>query len=134
MATPLTASAQYNARRRRRIAQNVSAYAEFVATPEDLGNVAANADSATAITLPADGRLAVALDDVTDPADISLKDGVGETFGNGGVADYVQRLSVFPRGREVVVHRATGCPAGTCSIYLLDEWQRPLLIATATFT
>jgi hypothetical protein len=99
-----------------------------------LGNVAANADSGTSITIPADGRLAVSLDDVTVAGDISLDDTVVQTSGGGGVADFVQRLAIVPKGREVVVHRDTGCPAGACSIYVLDEWQRPHLIATATFT
>ena len=135
MATPLIASVRYNARRRRRIAQNLSAYAVLIETPEDLGNVAANADSATSFVLPADGRLAVSLDDVTVASDISLKDNdSGQVFGGGGVADFVQKLSVLRRGREIVVHRSLACPSGDCSIYILDEWQNPFLIATATFT
>ena len=133
MAAPLSASVQYFARRRRRIAQNISAYKSLIASPASLGSVAANGDS-SAVTLPADGRLAVSLDTSTSASDISINDGVDQTYGSGGAADFVQRLDSTPKGRQVVIHRAAGCPAGACSLYVLDEWQRPQLIATATFT
>jgi len=128
------ASAQFYARRRRRIAQDISAYSGLVATPTNLGAVAANADSGVSVTLPANARLAIALDDVTVASDLSIKDGVNQVFGAGGAADFVQKLDTTQRGREVVVHRSLTCPSGTCSLYVLDAWSRPLLIATATFT
>jgi hypothetical protein len=227
MSAPL-ASASFYARRRRRIAQDLSAFASLIATPANLGAVAADADSGTAVTLPANARLAISLDDVTvafdaysdtfvaadvgdsftvSPAhgfvtgdgpfefvagggvlptgvsegtlywlivtsttafqvaasqadalaetevtisnagtphatrvvkrvegDLSIKDGVDQVYGGGGVADFVQKLDQTPKGRDVVVHRSLACPSGTCSLYVLDAWSRQLLIATATFT
>lgn len=133
MATAL-ASVQFYARRRRRIAQDIHSYASLIATPADLGVVAVSSDSAVFVTLPANGRLAISLDDVTVEGDLSIKDGVDQVYGPGGAADFVQRLDQTPRAREVVVHRSAVCPSGVCSLYVVDSWQRPLLIATATFT
>lgn len=124
----------YERCRRRRAAQDFKAYEGLIDTPTNLGVVAAGADSAVSITLPANARLAISLDDITVAKDLSIKDTVNQVYGGGGVADFVQRLDVTPRGREVVVHRSLTCPSGDCKLYILDFWRRPYVIATATFS
>lgn len=133
MAT-LRQMAVYNAMQRRKRLQDKSDFAPLFASPEALGNVAAGATSATTFTMPANARLGVSLDALTDPGDISVDDGVNVVSGGGGAADVVQRLDVVPEGREVAIVRALGCPAGAATIYLLDEWNLPFAVATATFT
>lgn len=128
---------RFHARERRRAAQDLKEFDALRDSPQNLGTVAAGGDSASSVTLPANARLAVSLDDVTDENDLSLKnndDPQDQVFGGGGPADFVQKLSRFREAQEITVHRDTDCPSGSFTMYVLDEWERPFAIATATFT
>lgn len=123
----------HNAIQRRKAAQNKSDFSALFGSPASLGSVAAGASSST-VAVPANARLGVSLDVITDPQDLAVDDGVNIVYGGGGAADFVQRLDVVPESREVAIVRALGCPAGSATLYFLDEWELPFVIATATFT
>lgn len=126
MATRRTASLAAN-RRRRRIAQDLVAYKDLIANPEDLGSLTSGSESGE-LFLPANARLAVSLDDVTAAGDIVV---AGRSI-VGGVAGRLFSLGYFERG-PITVTRGGQARGGELTLHVLDEWGHARAIATATF-
>lgn len=123
MASPQGGAASA-ALRRRKAAQNRTAFNAIVATPADWGDP---------VVLPANSRLGISFSEDLAAGDITVSDGVN-TFGIPDIAaDVVHNFPhQFERGREITVNNVTA-PAGDITLYVLDEWTRPAAIASTTF-
>ena len=121
------------ASKRRKAAQDLSKYKSLIASPTSLGSAAAGA-SLTAFKLLANSEYAVSINAVTVAQDISLNYGTRSIKTSGGAADKLFKIGRLERGRNITITRAASCPAGTLKLYVLDEWERPRLIATGTFS
>jgi hypothetical protein len=120
-------------KKRRKAAQEHKSFAALRAAPAALGSAAAGG-SLQAFKLPANARLALSVNAPTVTGQVTAAIN-GHTLGiMGGKAGAVQPLGLWERGQELVIKRAAGGPAGTVTLYVLDDWSRPSPIATGTFT
>lgn len=124
----------FQRRKRNKVARDLKAFAALIASPFDLGSAAADNPLPNTFNLPGTARLGVSIDAITVQGDIVVDIGGRELNISGGVADKLFKLDVGIRAREVTVIRSATCPAGDLSLYVLDEWQRPYLIASGVFT
>ena len=124
----------YRSKERRGRAQEVSAFKALVATPASLGSCGVGA-SLTAFRLPANATLGISLNAITTNAHISTTCSNGKTLASqGGASGLFQKLGWYERSRTITINRLSGCPAGTLTLYVLDEWNRRKVIATGVFT
>jgi hypothetical protein len=124
----------YQRRRRTKLARDINMFSSLVNSPFDLGSASAGNALGNTFNLPGTARLGVSIDAVTAAGDITVSVG-GRVFGiAGGAADRVFRLDVGIRGREVELSRGVGAPAGNVKLYVLDEWQRPYVVAEGVFS
>ena len=122
----------YRNRRRRRSAQDVRLFQALIASPLDLGTVGAGNPLPNALDLPANGNLGVSVDAITSTGDLVVNVGDRQIGISGGAADTVFRLGYGERAESVEVDLGGGAPSGDVSLYVLDEWFRPFVIATGT--
>jgi hypothetical protein len=95
------------------------------------GDVASPFDaSATPYTMKANARLAVSHSAGVTAGQLRVLDN-GKTLKTPALtANAKYRLDVVPKGRQVTIQ----CDAaGVVHLYVLDQWMRPRLVATATF-
>lgn len=119
---------------RKRAARDLSQYDALRASPAGLGSAAAGA-SLSALALPANSDIGVSLDATTSSGDIVVATSTGRSLGiGGGASGQVFRLGWLEEGVELTVQRGGSAPAGTLTLYVLDEWHRAFPIATGTFT
>ena len=120
--------------KRRECAKEVSNYRLVIATPTSLGSCIAGA-SLTAYRLPQNAVVGISLNAVTTSSHISASISGGRTLRtSGGASAVLQKLGYLERSRTLTINRLAGCPSGTLSVWILDEWNRKKLIATGTFT
>ena len=125
-------AALHNIRQRQRKARDNAKFEPLVESPADLGS-AADGGSLSAFELRANARLGISLDVATDDEDITVSVGSDVYGWTARGAGEVLDLPWSEEGRELVVNR-TGAPAGTVNVWLLDQWRRPTLIASGTFS
>ena len=133
MATALELRYRRLEQRRRIDRARITEYDSLVASPADLGNVAALGTS-SALTLPAGARLALSCSVGLSAEDVTVNVGGRESFTHPDLAaDEVHRGYTGGRQMDVTVTRNAG-PAGTLTLYILDPYNRKLAVATATLT
>lgn len=124
----------FHRRKHNRIARDLNLFAALIDSPFDLGTAAADAPLLETFNLPGTGRLGISVDQVTEPGDITISIGGREYGIGGGVANKVFRLDVGIRGRGIIVTRGAAAVAGNVKLHVLNEWQRPFVIATGVFS
>lgn len=125
----------YYRRRKRRAVADEKAFAALDATPHDFGNVAENATSSTNLTLPANVRLAAAVNAILSQSDVIVNIGPNKSPEcPAAAADEIFQLGFGEKNGVVSVFRATGAPSGTFTLYRVDTFGRATAIGTATFT
>lgn len=124
----------YRHRRRRRVAQDLTAYAALIETPHDLGSAAAGSDLPNPLSLPANARLAFSASEALDDGDITVTIGGRNLVLPALSADEIFRLSYGERAESVVAGSDIDAPACDVTLYVLDEWQREAAIATGSVT
>jgi hypothetical protein len=119
------ATRQYYARRRRREAQDFTAYNGVVASPVDLGM--------DTLALPANGYIGIGSDTDLAAGDITITFG-GHAIDVGALThDAVpMRLGRFERSEEVTITQNAG-PSCLVTVYVFDQWRRSYAIATRSF-
>lgn len=135
MAAPQT-GAHRAALRRRRAAQDKSAFRLVVADPVDLG-VAADGGSLDAFPQLANARLGISFSAtmLQAQANITIHGSKTRTLKLPAslAADVVFDLQNIERGFSVVINNVTAPPCDV-TLYVLDEWTRPTEIAFGEFT
>lgn len=124
----------YYARRRLRINQEVKAFDSLVSSPFDLGSAAAGNPLPNTFALPHNGRFAISASQITAQGDLLISFGTRTLTTDGADADSIVRLHYADRGKEVQVSSGGACPASNVTLYLLDEFFRPLAIATGSIS
>lgn len=124
----------YQRRKRNKLTREINSFSSLVSSPFDLGTAAAGNALPETFNLPGTARLGVSLDAVTETGDITISIGSRSYGIAGGAADKVFKLDVGIRAREIEVSRGSGAPAGDVKLYVLDEWQRPYVIAEGVFS
>lgn len=120
--------------RRRKTAQDISAHRALIAAPASLGTAANGTVLPASVVLRAPVRIAVSFSVPVGAGLITVSiAGRAQTI-PALAANRVHRLDVGERGQAVTVRGETGCPAGTVTVHVLDEWMRPRDIATGTVT
>ena len=126
-ASPRQAALFYNRERRRDAAKVQHATLQF-----DLGTVGAGGDLPESYTLAAAGDFAISFDAPVAAGEVTVATEVGRTLGTPALAaDQIHRLGYFERARTLTV---TSAIAGTATLYVLDNWRRPIVVATGVFT
>jgi len=120
----------FNARKRQLAAQNFTSYKDDIASPVDLGSVAAGNDL-SAYTTPAGSRLAVSFSNPITAGQLTVAIGANTLGIPDLAADEVRRLDWAENTEQVVINSAI---AGTVTLYVLNQWQEPFQIATGVFT
>lgn len=127
------ATVQHRRRADQRLRADVSQFAGLIASPSNLGSVAA-ASSSNPLQLPANASLGLSFSVAVAAGDLSLDIGPNKVVNVPAlVADRVFRRGYGEESQAIVVNRH-GAPAGTATVYILDGIGRALAIATATFT
>lgn len=104
--------------RARNTRENFAAFRPLIETPGSL---------TTGVVMPANSRLGVSASVDVDPGALLVAvNGVDQGVA-GGPADMVFLLGYFEKARTVTL--GTGA-VGDVSLYVLDGWNRPYLIAT----
>lgn len=98
--------------------RNFSRFRALIETPGSL---------ADGLVMPANSRLGVSTTEDTDPGALLVAVNNAEVAVGGGPAGMVFRLPYVEKDKLVTV--APSAP-GVVSLYVLDEWNRPYLIAT----
>lgn len=124
-------AALYHARRRRRAAQDFKDFEGDIASPFDLGTVAATTPLPNPYVMPANSRLAISFSTGITQGQLTVDIGAKTVETTALSADEIYRLEVGEEAEEII---PTAAIAGTVTLYVLDEWQRPSAIATGTFT
>lgn len=124
---------QFIRRKDRRDRQMFHAYDALIASPADLGTVADLAAS-SALTLPANGRLAISHSVALSAEDVNVDIAATKNFSHGALdADQIFKGGFGEEGKDVVVNR-DGAPAGDFSLYVVNPFGVPFVIATVTFS
>lgn len=120
---------------RRKRAEEWSRLATLIGTPHDFGNIAAGGSSAGNLAVPASVRLAAAVDGALSVSDVTINVGTRAHDNPAtGAADVVWSAGVAWRNELMTVDRAVGSPAGTLTIYAVNDFGERSAIATGTFT
>jgi len=110
-----------------------SRYATFIASPQMLVGGIAPAIS-NALVLPANAYLAVSSDVSVTSGDVVINIAGGRVLGTPTlIANELHEIGFFELGREVTLEK-TIAGAATITLYFLDRWKRPSIIASSTFT
>lgn len=121
-------SALHNASRRREAAASLSEFAALRAAPSDLGSHAAG--GIYTLEWPGRGRVAVSSDGVLTAGQIVIN---GHSIA-AGAANAVLRGPWLEEGKTLSLVTDAGLGASTLKVYVIDEWNRPYQVATATVT
>ncbi len=125
---------EYYRRERRRERADHSEFDTLIATPQDLGNVAASGAS-SALVMPAKSRLAISHSVALSASDVTIDIGARRTFSHPDLAaDELHNGWYAERSQDIVINRGAGAPAGTFTLYVIREHGKAYAIATATFT
>lgn len=121
-------------RRKQKTRRDVKDFGALIATPANLGNVAA-ASSSSSVQLPANGRLAVSCSVVVAAGDLSLDIGPNKVLNIPALgANEIYNPNVHgEEGQSITVNRS-GAGLSTVTVYVMDGIGRLRPIATATFT
>jgi len=122
----------FAARRRRRRAQDLSAYAALIAAPDDLGS-AADLESLDDFVVPARAELAISFDEAVEAGDVVVTVDGRDMEIPALEADAVHSLQWAERGHVVSVGNSSA-PACAATLHVLDQWRRPSPIATGDLT
>ena len=126
-------AALYWARKRRKTAARVRAFAALIASPQALTGTIAPGISG-ALAMPANGLLAVSYSVPTTSGQVVVNTNGGKTFGTPDLAaDEIRQVGYVESGQLVDIQITAAVP-GTATLYILDDWRIPSAIATATFT
>lgn len=120
----------YKARERRRAAADFKKFGPDIASPFDLGAAAPAAPLPNAYPVPANARLAVSFSVPVAAGQLTINYGDRALGTTALAADQVRLLDWVERAVEVTIQSAI---AGTVTLYVLDEWNRPSAIAQGTF-
>lgn len=108
--------------KRRKIAQDVFAYRLLVAEPVSLDEP---------LVLPANARIAMSHSAGVEAGELRLVRGSADPIPLPALdADQVWRMQYYGKNEQFDVECDV---AGTTTLYVLDEWSRPLPIATKIF-
>lgn len=141
MATPTgdraTRVRRYQARERRRLKQNQSAFvnAGYVAAPFDFGAMLVGQDSPNSLQLPADANLALRPSVAMVPGDLNIGDDLETYAGAESVpaGGFTRIRHIFRKDRTIVITRGDTAPSGTVLVYLQVRSQY-IQIGTVTYT
>ena len=129
----------YYRRAKRRSKRDLSEFIRQGITPLApfaFGNTAAAGSSANTLTLPANGRFVLELDDAVIAADYGIDDQTTAFDNvNAGAAD--SKLEIrryFRKDQDIQIVRAVTCPAGALNVYFQELGGKLTLIGTAVFT
>jgi hypothetical protein len=112
--------------RRNRIAASMRKFNQYVSSPFDMGG--------GAFVMPDDARVAVSFDAEIENAGDVVVTVAGKEFRLPAMpADTSYRINAYVRkGRSI--DATAESVAGGLSLYVLDQWMRPRLIANKTFS
>lgn len=121
-------AALYYSRERRRDAAKI----QRATLAFDLGTAAAANPLPEPYTLAASGEFAVSFSAPVTAGQLTVATEVGRTLGTPALAaDQIYPLGFFERARTLIPESAI---AGDVTLYILDNWRRPIAVATGTFT
>jgi len=125
-------AALFHARERRSSAQDHQSFDTDIASPANMGTVAATNPLTTAYDVPKDAQLGVSFSVGVSAGQLTVATNDSRTIGTPALAaNQVHRLGNIRRALELT---PTCAIAGTVTIHVFDDWFRPTAIATGVFT
>jgi hypothetical protein len=120
----------YTTRRRQSERRDLDRFEDLIVTPHDFGPVAPGGTSASPLTLPGNGRLALSHSVGVSTGDVTVTVSGEEDFTHPDLeADEVHDGHHVEQGRAVNVAKDAGAPNGAISLYVVDPFGRRRLIA-----
>ncbi len=105
----------------------------LIATPEVLTGGISPTES-SALTLPFSCKLGISFSVAITSGQLDVNTTTGRVLGTKDLAaDEIHELGFLERGIEITIEPTVSLP-GIASLYYLDQWKIPFVIATATFT
>ena len=121
-------AALFHMRERRRAAANV----QRTTTGFDLGTAAALSELPNPYVVAANAEYAVSFSAAVTADELTVATETARTLGTPALdPDQIRRIGYFERGRTLT---PTAGIAGTVTLYVLDDWSRPIPVATGVFT
>lgn len=107
-------------------------FGSLIATPFDMGTVAATNPLTDDLVLPEAANIGISFDDAVTAGDLIITTSTGRTLGTPDLsADELWRIGFFERSVEILVESGI---AGTVTLHYLDDRRVPFAIATGVFT
>lgn len=119
----------FNAFKRRMAGARISEFKANIASPFALGSKTAG-QSFNVYTMPGPGRIAVRSSVNQTAGKVTINTVALPALTAGAWLEWVW----LEESEPLTVALVSGVAAGTLSIAILDDWERPLVIATGTMT
>lgn len=119
----------HNAFRRRKAAESLSEFAALVEAPSDLGSEAAGGDAFT-LVWPGNASVGISASIALDAGQVIV---AGASLAAGD-ADAIIRGPYVHEGKVLTIVTDAALDPCSLTVYVLDEWKRARIVATATVT
>lgn len=122
----------YHSRERRRDLNRKRSFSGQVASPFALGSVASGGSSPNALSLLDSIEIGISFSASVTAGQLTVATNTGRTISTPALdANQIHRLGFIEKGVDLTPSCSV---AGDVTIHILDQWRRPFIIATGTFT